>query len=423
MLPVKRQLGGGLYRVEGPMRLRVLEGSFYALGRSYAAGDELIVPRGGIVCLKVEERCLIDHFGGTINEAKPEEEVIDEWKSLAEGLAAPGRVVVVGEVDSGKTTFSTFLLNTALTKGLKVALIDADLGQNDVGWPGTVALALPEHPVSWLGELEPSAFYFVGTNTPMGCEDAVILGVSKLLRSVSGKDLVIVNTDGWVFEKRALTYKCRLVEAVEPSALVVMKGTGAAEAIAQVFKGANIRVVRAPTPPAARGKERELRKMRRELSYIDLLRKSSVRTISLGRVKLWASYTFNGQRDEKLGLALSELLGFEVYAEVCGNVVVLTVAGEKEYRKLIELKEQISKLTDKEVVVSCLSGLKGFLVGFMNDRLEHVGIGVLEEVDLKEGVVKVRTPFNTEGVSVLIVGRLRLTEEGAERERGLPPLA
>jgi len=423
MLAAKKELCAGLYRVEGPARLRVERGSFYALGRFYERGCELVVPRGLMICLKVIERCTVEVAGGALTEAKPEEEVIDRWRELAENLTERGRVVVVGETDSGKTTFSTFVLNTALSKGLSVALIDADVGQNDVGWPGTLALAYPSKPVSWLGELEPSAIYFVGSNTPMGCEDAVILGVTKLLRKASSKDLVLINTDGWVADRRALLYKARLVESTEPDALVVMEGTGASEALARVFENTKIRVVRAPTPPAAKGKERELRKMRRELSYLDLLGKATVKQVKLKDIRLWGAYTFNGRHDPKLSAALTVLMGFEVYVEDCGNAVVLVASDEQACRKLQDAKEQLAKLLNKEVYVSCLSGVKGVIVGLVDERLEHVGVGVLEGIDVKEGVVKLRTPFEVEGVRALILGRLKISEGGVERERGTPPLA
>jgi len=421
-LPVRLQLQKGLYRVEGPARLRIAEGTLYALGRLHSSGEELKVPRGIVVCLEVDEQCVVEVYGGNLEEAKAEEEVIGVWRRLADEVATRGRIVVIGEIDSGKTTFSTFLLNTALSKGLSVALIDADVGQNDVGCPGTLALAMPDRPISWPSELRPQALYFVGSNTPMGCEDAIILGLAKLLRKASDRDVVVVNTDGWVGDKRALAYKCRVVEAVEPDTLVVMEGSGAAEPIARIFEGTRIRVVRAPTPPAARGKERELRKIRRELSYLSLLKESTVKSLRLDRIRFWASLTFAGRRDEKLSAALSALLGFDVLAEVCGNYVILLATGEREYKRLLELREQLAKLLNKEVMISYPQGLKGFLAGLANEALEHIGVGVVEDIDLREGVVKVRTPNDVEGVRLIIVGKLQLSEEGGERARGPPPV-
>jgi len=102
MISAKKQMNAGLYRVEGPAKLRVESGSFYALGRVYGQGNELVVPRGLVVCLKVEAPCVVEITGGTMTEAKPEEEVVDQWKVLAETLAEPGRILVVGETDRRK---------------------------------------------------------------------------------------------------------------------------------------------------------------------------------------------------------------------------------------------------------------------------------------------------------------------------------
>lgn len=423
MHAVRKYFREGLYRVEGPAKLVVKSGDFYALGRFYGEKDELIIPRGIVICLKVDSSCTLDIVGGIISEAKPEEEVIDIWKKMSDEIVRPGRIVIVGETDSGKSTFSTFLLNTALRKGLSVAIIDADVGQNDVGLPGTVALAFPQETVSWLGELDPVSIYFVGSNSPLGLEDSIIVGVVRLVKLACDKDLIIVNTDGWINDKRALQYKARLIEAVDADTLVVMEGGGASEPMAKIFERTKVTVVRVPTPPASKGKERELRKLRRELSYLGLLQKSSVKTIDLDKVKFWGVYSFNGRPDPKMSNILSYILGFNVYVENCGNYIVVVVKDEKDCKKIEESREQLSKLVGKNVYITCLNELQGILVGLINERLEHVGVGVLEELNLEERVVKLRTPYDLDNVCLLLLGRLRLTKEGVEREKGIPRFA
>ncbi len=425
MLPSNKRLVSGLYRVEGAAKLRVLEGCFYALGRYFRKGDELVVPRGSIVCINVESECVIEgSIAGSIEEAKPEEEVINTWKTLSDDLTSKKRkIIVIGEPDSGKTTFSTFLVNSALSKSLKVAFIDADVGQNDVGWPGTIALALPTRPLSWLGQLEPAAIYFVGSNTPNGFEDAVLVGIRKILEKTAGCNLTVVNTDGWVAGKRAILYKARLIEAVNPDALVVMRGAGLADCIARMFEHSNTEVVYAPTPPMVKCKDRELRKTRRDLAYLDFLINSSVKYLNLDKVKFYGTYTLNLQTDPMLRELITSLLGFEVQVEAGSNVVVLAVSGEQAYKRVLEMREQLSKTLGKEVYVSNIEGLKGLLVGFLNQELEHVGVGVIEELNLPGKVVKVRTPFPVDDVCLLIPSVLKVTEKGVERERGLFPLA
>ncbi|MEM3104955.1 MAG: hypothetical protein QXD69_05585, partial [Candidatus Bathyarchaeia archaeon] len=55
--------------------------------------------------------------------------------------------------------------------------------------------------------------------------------------------------------------------------------------------------------------------------------------------------------------------------------------------------------------------------GFLNQKLEHVGVGIIEEVNLSEKVAKVRTPFSIDNVCLLIPSVLKVTERGLEREK------
>lgn len=264
----------------------------------------------------------------------------------------------------------------------------------------------------------------MGSNTPSGCEDAVILGLCKLLRRAESYDVVVVNTDGWVADRRARMYKARLIEAVMPDTLVVMEGTGASEPLARMFETSRIQVVRAPTPPGAKGKERELRKMRRELAYLDLLRKSAVRRLDVKAIRFWGVCSLNGGvRDEKLESVLSSLLGVEARVEVCGGVMAVIVGDERSYRTVLDAKRELVKLVRREVVVTNLGRLKGLLVGLLDEELECVGVGVVEEVEPHKGYVKLRTPVSVDRVRLIVPGQLRISEEGVERERGLPPLA
>ncbi|MEM3137276.1 MAG: Clp1/GlmU family protein, partial [Thermofilaceae archaeon] len=354
MLPSRRRLSNGLYRVEGAAKLKVLEGCFYALGRYFREGDELIIPKGSVICINVRSECVAEGFiAGSIDEAKPEEEVIYVWESLSNDLTSrKNKIMVIGEPDSGKTTFSTFLVNTALSKGLKVAFIDADIGQNDIGWPGTIALALLTQPLSWLGELESAAIYFVGSNTPNGCEDIVLVGVRKILEKTTSCNLTVINTDGWITGKRAILYKARFVETVNPDALVVMRGAGSADCIGKMFEHSGIDVIYAPTPPKVKCKDKELRKIRRDLAYLDFLLNSSVKYLKLDKVKFYGTYTLNLQPDSMLEKFLDSLLGFEVWVESSNSIVVLAVNSEQAYKRALEMREQLSKTLGKEVYIS-----------------------------------------------------------------------
>lgn len=65
------------------------------------------------------------------------EEVPSEWVDAAAQIGAgkARRVVVIGAVDSGKSTLCRFLLSEARRAGRSPALLDCDVGQKTVDRP------------------------------------------------------------------------------------------------------------------------------------------------------------------------------------------------------------------------------------------------------------------------------------------------
>src|SRR5437867_335799 len=95
------------------------------------------------------------------------EDVDERHGAAISSLASqPGRVFVLGAVDSGKTTFARRLAMAAVEAGQTVALVDADVAQATIGAPGTVGLKL----VSGAEDLDegasPDAMAFVGVTSP-----------------------------------------------------------------------------------------------------------------------------------------------------------------------------------------------------------------------------------------------------------------
>ncbi len=104
-----------------------------------------------------------------------------------------GALVVVGPPDSGKSGFSTYLLNVKMSVG--GCVIDADVGQSDIGLPGFVSCGCAAEPVVHISELEPLGAYFVGSTSPRGVEDLIVAGVTYCVRQVSPP--LVINTPGW----------------------------------------------------------------------------------------------------------------------------------------------------------------------------------------------------------------------------------
>ena len=106
------------------------------------------------------------------------------------------KILVLGGVDRGKSTYCRFLTRRCLETGQRVAVVDTDVGQKDIGPPATLTLGYPEVAQS-LAEVPPVAWYFLGATSPAGHLLPMIVGVRQLVDTARAA-YVIINTTGFV---------------------------------------------------------------------------------------------------------------------------------------------------------------------------------------------------------------------------------
>ncbi|ABO07487.1 Clp1/GlmU family protein [Pyrobaculum calidifontis] len=114
-------------------------------------------------------------------------------------LEAVDVVALVGPTDAGKSSLATFLLNVHVARGKRVCVVDADVGQSDIGPPGFVAYSCTSAQVPHISELSPLNAYYVGAANLQGLEDLLVAGVVWALKEAMSTypHLVLINTPGW----------------------------------------------------------------------------------------------------------------------------------------------------------------------------------------------------------------------------------
>ncbi len=214
--------------IKGPATIRLQDGEAEALGIPLSYEEPIVVRRNKVLPIEpiTKPAYIIASFGpnGCVvqKQIKGGTKIWARAKDLITSTPLKvKRLMVVGASDSGKSTLTTYLLNLAVAKGIKVGVVDADIGQSDLAPPGCVGGAVICKQVIDLRDLRGDVLEFVGSTSPMGIEEVVVKAVRRAVERISDQqpDLLLINTDGYV-DGEGVGYKVRLGESLSPDLIL-----------------------------------------------------------------------------------------------------------------------------------------------------------------------------------------------------------
>jgi polynucleotide 5'-hydroxyl-kinase GRC3/NOL9 len=200
----------------------------------------------------------------TIRETRMELDIPAAWEWSAAQIARQRwrKILVLGDVDCGKSTYCRFLSDYLMATGVRVAIVDADVGQKAIGPPATITLGYPqETPTSAV--IEPVAWYFVGTVTPVGHLLPMVLGTRQLVEAARAP-YVLINTTGFIHGVGQVL-KSYKIEAIQPDVVVTIEHNHELQALRNAYR--NYRILRIRPSPQARIKTPEQRRAAREQAF------------------------------------------------------------------------------------------------------------------------------------------------------------
>jgi polynucleotide 5'-hydroxyl-kinase GRC3/NOL9 len=404
--------------VNGPASVHLLSGEAEILGASLSVGEPIIVRDGKRTPFYVKKDASFNVMPDNENMVEEVEgdTVPASWHKIAEenlSREKPVVVMIMGEADSGKTSLCTFLANRALREKWTVAVIDADLGQSDLGPPTTVGLAYINKPVRDMFYVKANRIYFVGSTSPGGLEECVVQCILEFRNRAfrEKKELLVINTDGWVEGEEAVRYKAMLTEAISPNTVVAIKQGEELEPILQSLNEKQISTVE--TSSAIIKRDREKRKALRELGYKKYLKNAKVESFPLGWVKIEGIHSSsslfltNGRIRR-----IEEVLG--IHPVFCEETVeAIWVVLKRSQTLDFESMRRAEEVFKKKVKVNWKGDEKGLIVGLHDEESRFLGLGVICDIDYRRKVLKVSTPVSQK-TSIIRVGHVRLDDKCRE---------
>ena len=352
------------------------------------------------------------------------ETVYTEPKSPADLLPAllalprGATVLVLGAPDCGKSTFVQQAVSALTQAGRSVAVADCDLGQSEIGPPGTIGAARAEAEFRSLRDLPVAAGYFVGAISPNRHTLDVCAGAVQVTRAIkkSRPDFVLVDTDGYVQGREARQFKQKLCELLLPQVVVALSRGQELDPLLAAFKNRDFPDLwRVPTAAAAQRKSPAARATRRAARFGAALDGAAALTFSLDAIALLGTALGAGEPlPFHLLQFLSRSLGrTALHAERTDGHLSVIVSGETWDTSGLAAVE--SYFGVRTVSVSAAQKFAGLLVGLVSSGGGLLGIGRIERIDFGRRTLTVWSACRKPGaVAQVWFGSLRLRADGRE---------
>jgi polynucleotide 5'-hydroxyl-kinase GRC3/NOL9 len=213
-----------------------------------------------------------------------------EWHALLDVLEKErGISIILGATDTGKSTLAKFLIFNLCKRGLKVALVDADIGQSFLGPPTTIGLAVFKSDPDWEVVLSPPEIFFVGSTTPEGHFPIHLKGVNKMVDKAPsyGAEVIIVDTTGFIFGEAGIELKRKKIDLLSPRFLIALQKSDEIEPLLQLYEGNPFhKILRLPLSDQAKPKSLEERRINRTNKFQEYFKHAIIQESPIENIQI-----------------------------------------------------------------------------------------------------------------------------------------
>ena len=213
-----------------------------------------------------------------------------EWVPLLDVLKEEkGTSILLGATDTGKSTLAKFLIFSLCRIGLKVALIDADIGQSFLGPPTTIGLSVFKSDPDWELLLSPPDLFFVGSTTPEGHFPIHLRGVKRMVDKAAsyGADVTLVDTTGFVLGERGIELKRKKIDLISPRFIFALQESEELEPILDHYnENPLLKILRLPLSEHVKARSMEERKAYRTNRFQEYFKHVVIQELAVERVQI-----------------------------------------------------------------------------------------------------------------------------------------
>jgi polynucleotide 5'-hydroxyl-kinase GRC3/NOL9 len=221
----------------------------------------------------------------------------EQWYPIVNNIASErGLALLLGTVDTGKSTLAKFLVSEISRRGIKVALVDADIGQAFLGPPTTIGLSFFDSPPDW-GNTSAQEIYFVGATSPDQNFSLHLTGTKVMVKKAiaGGAEVMVVDTTGLVLGEFGKILKKRKIGLLSPRFLIALQRSGELEPILAAYQtDPQYRIWRLSPSEHARVRSMEERRVYRSKRFQRYFSGSMVFEVNTAAIELEGKVVSNG---------------------------------------------------------------------------------------------------------------------------------
>jgi polynucleotide 5'-hydroxyl-kinase GRC3/NOL9 len=211
-------------------------------------------------------------------------------KFIDRGLPRSGICLILGGVDTGKTTLAAAIAGR-LAAGGPVGVIDADVGQSHIGPPAAVGWAIVEKQEVDFSQLAPRGISFVGDVTPVGhllqLAEALTQCVGRLA-GITGH--IIIDTPGFIAGPAATALWWTVQRILQPKLIVAVQRDNELSDILAGLRNLDSQIELLKPHPHIPAKSAQARRSHRQSEFRRYFQGSQLHTLELSQTTIQTTH-------------------------------------------------------------------------------------------------------------------------------------